>query len=111
MGAVMVVDVQPRRQGLGATLIGRIGSDVGPFLEQGAVEALHLAVGLGVPGLREALDRAALQNRSSERKGTAVHLSVVGEDTLDRDAVGGEKRGRPGPERSCSRGTFVVTDL
>ncbi len=106
MGAVMVVDVQPRRQGLSTTLVRGVWADVGPLLKQGAVEALDLAVGLGMPGLREALHRAALQDTGSEGEGTAVHLGVVGEDAPDRDAVGREKRGRPGPERSCGERTL-----
>ena len=108
MGAVIVVDVQPRRQGLSTALIGGIRADVGPFLEQGAVEALHIAVGLGMPGLREALHRTALQHGGLEGEGTAVHPGVVGEDALDHDAMGGEKRCRPGPERTCGWSTFMA---
>jgi hypothetical protein len=36
-----------------------------------------------MPGLREALHRAALQHGGPEGEGTAVHLGDVGEDALE----------------------------
>jgi len=42
----MVVQVQPGVQGGGALLVAGIGTQVGPLLEQGAVEPLDLAVEL-----------------------------------------------------------------
>ena len=47
MGPVVLVVVDVVLEGFAALLFRRPGLDVGPFLEQGAVEALDLAVGLG----------------------------------------------------------------
>ena len=52
-GAVMVVEVEPGGQGAGALAVGVPGSGVGPFGEQGAVEAFDFAVGLGPVGAGE----------------------------------------------------------
>src|SRR5690349_8445786 len=46
VSAVMVVGVQPVWQGSAAFGVGAVGLGVGPFVEQGAVEPLHLAIGL-----------------------------------------------------------------
>ena len=50
MGSVVIVVVDVVLQGFAALLFRRPRSDVGPFFEQGAVEALDFAVGLGPVG-------------------------------------------------------------
>jgi hypothetical protein len=50
VGTVVIVEVHEPVVGVGALAVGAPGPDVGPFLEQDAVEALDLAVGLGSVG-------------------------------------------------------------
>ena len=50
MAAMVIVGVQPVGEGCGAFGFAEVGADVGPFLEQGSVESLRLAVGLGPVG-------------------------------------------------------------
>jgi hypothetical protein len=45
--AVVIVGVEPGGEGLASFLLGAVGAGVGPFFQQGAVEAFDLAVGLG----------------------------------------------------------------
>ena len=42
----VIVGPQPAAEGSAALDIGAVGSDIGPLLEQGLVEPLHLPVGL-----------------------------------------------------------------
>ena len=44
VATVMIVEVLPTGKGGGASCLAAIDADVGPFLEQGAVEAFDLAV-------------------------------------------------------------------
>jgi hypothetical protein len=53
VAAVMVVEVQPLVELAAPLGVGAVGACVGPFVEQGAVEALNLAVGLGSAGADE----------------------------------------------------------
>lgn len=68
----MVVHVQPGFEQLGALFVALIGTDVSPFVEQGAVEALDLAVGLGSIGAGEHLANAEDRGRFSEGVCVAV---------------------------------------
>src|SRR5207247_1968516 len=75
---MVVIAVQPGRQQVMALLVGGERLAVGPVLEQGAGEALHLAV--------------------------ALRALVRGEDT-PRPAPGRRPRSRPGdPRRPCTTG-------
>lgn len=47
VSAVVIVGVEPLWVGVAPFGLGSIGPRVGPFVEEGAVEALDLAVGLG----------------------------------------------------------------
>jgi hypothetical protein len=95
VAAVVIVVMQPGRERSSALGLGPVGQGVGPFVEQGAVEPLDLAVGLGPvrPGPL-VCDRA---ERVAEGK-RAVAGAVVGQDPSDPDAVAGEERLGPGPE-------------
>jgi hypothetical protein len=53
VAAMVVVGVQEVCQGCGPFVVGGVEPLVGPFVEQGAVEALDLAVGLGAVGAGE----------------------------------------------------------
>ncbi len=50
VSAVVIVGVQPPRERFAALGFGPVGAGVGPFVEQGAVEAFDLAVGLRAVG-------------------------------------------------------------
>ena len=50
VGSVVVVPVEPVGEGFLPLGLGGVGPGVGPFLEEGAVEAFDLAVGLRPPG-------------------------------------------------------------
>lgn len=50
MAAVVIVGVEPFLESGGPGRLGAIDTDVGPFVEQGAIEALDLAVDLRVVG-------------------------------------------------------------
>ena len=45
--SLVIVEPQPPGEGPAALGVGAIQPGVGPFLQQGAVEPLHLAIGLG----------------------------------------------------------------
>ena len=50
MAAVGVVGVEEVCQGCGALVVGGVGPQVGPFLQQGAVVPLDLSIGLRAVG-------------------------------------------------------------
>jgi hypothetical protein len=50
VSVVVIVGVQPCGEGVVSFLLGVVGAGVGPFVEQGAVEAFDFAVGLGPVG-------------------------------------------------------------
>ncbi len=50
MGSVVIVGVEEPVERSGAGVVGPVGPDVGPFLEQGAVEPFDLAVRLWPAG-------------------------------------------------------------
>jgi hypothetical protein len=47
---VVIVEMQPAVEGLSSVAVGWVGSDVGPFVGQGAVETFDFAVGWGRRG-------------------------------------------------------------
>src|SRR5690606_5363043 len=86
-----IVDILPRGQV--STEPGQLHPEpgVGPFVEQGAVEAFDLAVGGGPVGPGSGVGDAELGATLAPEDG-AVAVAVVGEDPLDRDALLGEDR-------------------
>src|SRR3954469_12582786 len=105
----MVVPVQEVRVGGGALGFAGIRAGVGPFLEQGTVEPLDLAVGLRPVGPGPlVLDRAA--ERGGEQLG-AVGRAVVGERPGHGDAAVGEPGLRPRPEVDHGLLALVGEDL
>src|SRR4029450_10414428 len=98
----------PAVKGCGALGTGAVDSAVGPAAEQGADEALGLAVGLGAVG-------AGAQVADAERAagdrvdGRAVGGAVVGQQALDLDAVALEESERPAQERD-RRGCLLVRE-
>ena len=98
MTAVVIVVVQPARERGRACLLGAVDANVSPFLEQRAVEALDLAVGLGPVGARAAVADAGGEAGAGE-VGAAVGGVVVGEHRLRRHATVGEPRQGAPPER------------
>lgn len=80
MRTTSIVEVDAAGKGCQALGVGAVEADVGPLVEQGADEALRLAIILRPVGRRE---RAA-----------AVVGAVIGQHPLDADAGRGELGGR-----------------
>jgi hypothetical protein len=85
VGTSVIVEGQPGLEGLAAFGVGRIGPPVGPLLLEGAVEPLHLAIGLRPigPGALEA--DAQVGGGLQEHLGVGVGLGVVGQHPLNGD--------------------------
>jgi hypothetical protein len=84
----MVVEVKPVVQCGAALVAAEVDADVGPLLEERAVEPLDLAVGLGPVG-PDALVADAIERGCEVLAG--VVLGVVGQDSVDGvDSMGGE---------------------
>ena len=102
VSASMVVVPEPAVKGGGAFVAGAVDGAVCPAVEEGADEALCLAVGLGSVGpAAEVPDR---ERAASERvDGRAVGGAVVGEDLLDLDTVPSVEDERAAEEADCGR--------
>src|SRR5450759_878263 len=100
--------MHPSLQRLGSLDLGSVDADVGPFVEQGAVEAFDLAVGLGSVGPSEGVGDAveALMKDVASIAGT-----VVGPDPFDTDAVLCEPCLGSGPETGGGDAELVGVDL
>jgi hypothetical protein len=83
VAAVVVVGVQEVCQGCGAFGVAGVGAQVGPLVEQGAVEAFDLAIGLRPVGAGEFSGRAEVGECLAPGEALAVGPGVVGEDALD----------------------------
>jgi hypothetical protein len=111
MSAVMVVQMEPVVQGSGAFAVGSVGAHIGPFGQQGAVEALDLAVGLGPVGAGEALDRSEVGDDLLELAAVAVGEGVVGQHPLDGDAMAGEEHPGPAEEPRAAVAALISQDF
>ena len=110
VAAVMIVAVQPARKGGGASRLAAVDADVGPLLEEGAVEALDLAVGLGMVGPCAAAAHAGGEARAREC-GATVGGAVVGEHGAHGDAALSEPGTGPLPEGDRGDRALVGEDL
>ncbi len=86
MASVVVVGVEEVGEGFRAFSVAGIRAHVRPFVEQGAIQALDFAVRLRAIGARALMDDAGGAESLGEQPGS-VAGTVVGEDTLDGDAV------------------------
>ena len=66
VGSVMVVPVDPGLQGMVAGGVGAVQAPIGPLLQHGPVEPLHLAVRLGSVGPGALVAYAGVEQRRSE---------------------------------------------
>ena len=87
-----------------------VDADIGPLLEEGAVEALDLAVGLGVVGPCAAAAHAGAEARAREC-GATVGGAVVGEHGAHGDAALSEPGTGPLPEGDRGDRALVGEDL
>ena len=110
MAAVMIVEMQPAGKRGGAGRLAAVDADVGPLLEEGAVEAFDLAVGMRPVGAGAAMADAGGQAGASE-VGAAVARTVVGEHDPDADAALGEPAARALPERDRGDRALVGQNL
>ena len=107
---MLVVLVQPIRQGVASFLLAGVAAGVGPPVGHGPVEALYLAVGLRpvrtrpLRGDREGLAGVPPQVR-------AIGATVVGQHPLHGDAAIGKPRHSPMQDPDRGDGGLVVVDL
>jgi hypothetical protein len=104
VAAMVIVVVEPVGEGGDAVGFGGVGVRVGPFVEQGPVEPLHLAVGLWPVGAGPFVADLVAE-RGGEQLGD-VAAAVVGQDPADGDPAAGEVGVGAGPE--CGRGLFLL---
>src|SRR2546421_11531321 len=102
----MVVAVEPVCKRPGPVGLAAVRTDVGPLLEESAVEAFDLAVGSGSVGLAVLVDDLGLGQGLVEQD-AAVAEVVVGDDALDDDAPGPEPGVGPAPERGGGAARLV----
>jgi hypothetical protein len=99
-------------RGLRARSFGATDPKVGPLLEQGAVEALHLAVGLRLVLAGRVKRWGDPAGRAELREGgAAVGGAVIGEHRLGNHAACGEPDLSPSPERRRRYRAFVCQHL
>lgn len=110
VAAVMVVEVEPACKGSDALAFGAVEAGVGPFVEEGVVEAFDLAVGLGSVGASAGVADAVGVEDGLEGVG-AVAEGVVGEDSSGGDAVVGGEGDGSGHEPGGGGAAFVSEDL
>ena len=110
VGSVVIVVVEESSVGVLALLFAGPGADVGPFLEEGAVEAFDFAVGLGPVGAGF-LDLRAGAFAGFVPGAAAVAAAVVGDDPLAGDAEFAEPGVGARPELCGCFAAFVVEVL
>ena len=112
VASVVVVGVEEVWQGCASFGVAGVGAEVGPFVEQGAVEAFDLAVGLRPVGAGEFAGRAEFGQGLAPGDALAVGPGVVGQHALDPgDAEGGEEGRCPAQEVCAGGGLLVGVDL
>lgn len=103
--SVMVVAVEPACKCSGAVGFAAVGTDVGPLLEEGSVEAFDLAVGPGPVGPAVLVGDALLPEGLVEQPAPVGEV-VVGQDPLDGDPRARNqawaRRQNPAVVRPCS---------
>src|SRR5512138_1831238 len=102
--------MQPSLEGGGAGGVGSVDAHVGPFVEQGAVEAFDFAVPGGPAGWEPSMLRAGRFDGSSEGA-CPVAGAVVGLGDLDANPEITEPRVGTVPERDRGRGLLVGKDF
>ena len=110
MSAVVIVVVQPAGEFGQAVGLAGVGPCVGPLGDQGPVEPLDLAVGLGRVGPGVLVRDAGVLECLVEGFGP-VAGAVVGQDPLDGDALAGEPGLGPGPEPGGGVLALIAEDL
>ena len=89
---------------------GGVGEAVGPFAQQGFDQRFGFAVGLGSAWPGVAAGDAQLDAGVAPGK-AAIAVAVVGEHSLDRDAVIGIPAGRAGQEAGTVLGALAGQDF
>jgi len=107
---MVIVRVEPVLEGSGAGSVRAVEADIGPLLQQGAVETFYLAVGLRSIGAGATVSRPEFSASAGEET-TAVGRTVVGEDRLDGNRTLGKPDLGAGPESNDGLGSLVVQDL
>jgi hypothetical protein len=89
--SAVIVEPQPSGESLTTLVVGAVQPPIGPLIEQGLVEPLDLAVGLGSVAARPPKPDPQASGRLGEDHRLGVGLGVVGQDPLDGHAVLGEE--------------------
>src|SRR6266566_514920 len=108
---MVVIAVQPGLQQVMALLVGGERLAVGPLLEQGAVEALHLAVELRAVGRDEDAPGPDLRQRHLVVAPVAVGPGIVGHHRLKANAACREPGQGPPNEPADRAGGLVAVHL
>src|SRR5689334_7774353 len=106
----MVVAVEPGCKRGVAGVVGAVDADVGPFVEQSAVEPFNFAVPLRSPGWKPVMAGAGGFDGGAEGMGL-VAGAVVGLDDFDVDAMDGEPAVSSLPEADGGAGLLVGEHL
>jgi hypothetical protein len=106
-----IVEPQPASQGAATFGVAAVQPGVGPLIQQGLVEPLDLAIGLG-PVAAGALAPDPQPSRGlGKQHRVGVGLGVVGQDSLDPHPVLGEEPSRLDQEAGAGLGGLDGEDL
>jgi hypothetical protein len=108
--SLVIVGPQPAAEGSAALVVGAVGAPIGPLLEQGAVEPLHLAVRLRPVRPSSPVPHVEVSQCRPEQP-AAVADPVVGEHAVDGDAVQGEPAVGTAPEPGAGLSPLVAQHL
>jgi hypothetical protein len=92
VGPMVVVVVQPGREGVKALLVGGVEANIGPSRSRVRSGPLELAVGLGPVGSGALVGHPGTSQDLAEAS-RAVAVAVIGQDPLDGDAEAGHGAG------------------
>ena len=109
MGSMMIVVMKPGAITFGPGFFAFISDRVRPFLREGAIETLHLSVGLRPVGASESV----LHGRSQRfrKRVRPIAGPVVCHHSGDSHSGVGEERAGSLPERGCALLLLVSEDL
>ena len=97
----VIVVAQPATEGPAALVVGAIQPRIGPFIEQGLVEPLHLAVDLWPVAARSRAPDPEPSGRLGEGDRLGTGLGIVGQNLLDPDPVLAKNAAAPARKRAA----------
>lgn len=107
---MMVIAVEPVIKRGGPSRLRAVDADIGPLVEEGAIEALHLPIRARRIGPCATMPYPEFGTGTGE-KAAAVCRAIVGEDSLGPDTPIREPGHRTLPEGDCSHSAFIGKHL